>query len=533
MFEYQNGIRTFVQLNERSNVRITIDNLNLKQSKSQGPDGLHPKVIKECAEELAEPLTKIFETSLREGTLPVAWKSANVTAIFKAGKRSLAENYRPISITPICCRIMEKIVRDEILSHMNSNNLISVYQHGFRKGYSCITQLLESIEDWSDSIDNGMDVDVIYLDFKAAFDKVPYQRLLKKLWGYGIRGNIYNWVKSFLTDRKQRVIVNGVMSGWQSVTSGVPQGSVLGPLLFLIYINDLPEFLNCTVKLFADDTKLYSEIMCNGNELALQDNIYESCNWTNKWQLTFNTKKCKHMHMGNKQEPETYYIKDSVNKVHEIVKVENEKDLGIIFDKKLSFSDHIQTKIKIANRNLGIIFKTFTYMDKEMFRTLYKSLVRPHLEYGSVIWSPRLKKDQIALENVQRRATKLLPALKNVTYKNRLLDLGIPTLEYRRVRADMVQMYKKFHGNDIVDKDKLFVMNTNLNTRGNCMKIFKKRVKTEFRRGMFSQRMVNTWNSLPNNVINSPSINCFKNRLNKFWVGPQYTFKFEATCYRQ
>ena len=164
-----------------------------------------------------------------------------------------------------------------------------------------------------------------------------------------------------------------------------------------------------------------------------------------------------------------------------------------------------------------------------MFKTLYKSLVRPHLEYGSVIWSPRLKKDQIALENVQRRATKLLLALKNLTYKNRLLILGLPTLEYRRVRADMVQMYKIFHDIDIVNKEKLFDMRTESVTRGNNMIFFKKRVKTEFRRCMFSQRVVNTWKSLPNDIINSPSINSFKNRLNKFWVG--LDSKFEASCY--
>ena len=223
----------------------------------------------------------------------------------------------------------------------------------------------ESIEDWSESIDNGNDIDVIYLDFKAAFDKVPYKRLLKKLWGYGIRDKIYSWVQNFLLNRKQRVVINGEMSGWLPVTSGVPQGIVLGPLLFLIYINDLPEIINCTVKLFADDTKLYSEIKNPSDEVSLQDNIFESSNWTNKWQLMFNTKKCKHMHMGKKQQSETYYIKDNSNKISEISQVVNEKDLGVIFDKNLNFSDHIQTKVNLANRNLGIIFKTFSYMDKK------------------------------------------------------------------------------------------------------------------------------------------------------------------------
>ena len=240
---------------ETSTTSITVDKIKknimgLKESKSQGPDELHPRVIKECVEEIAEPLTIIFRKSLDEGILPDVWKSVNVTAIFKAGKRSLAENYRPISITPICCRIMERIIRDEILLHLNTNKLISIHQHGFRKGYSCITQLLESIEDWSDSIDKGNDIDVIYLDFKAAFDKVPYKRLLKKLWGYGIRGCIFSWVENFLTNRKQRVVVNGEVSNW------------------------IPKI----------DTKLYSEIKNRSDETLLQDNIFESSNWTNNTQ---------------------------------------------------------------------------------------------------------------------------------------------------------------------------------------------------------------------------------------------------------
>ncbi len=149
----------------------------IKPSKAQGPDNIHPQIVKECQDEIVGPLTDIFNKSIQEGVLPPIWKTANVTAIFKAGNSTLPENYRPISITPICCRTIEKIIRKHIIKHLTDNNLLSIYQHGFRKGYSCVTQLLESIEDWTEAIDNGKDVDIIYLDFKAAFDKVPHQRL--------------------------------------------------------------------------------------------------------------------------------------------------------------------------------------------------------------------------------------------------------------------------------------------------------------------------------------------------------------------
>ncbi len=166
----------------------------------------------------------IFRKSIEENKLPKIWKTANVTAIFKAGNSTLPENYRPISITPICCRTIEKIIRNKIVEHLTNNNLISIYQHGFRQGYSCVTQLLETIDDWTEAIDNGEDVDVIYLDFKAAFDKVPHQRLLKKIKGYGLDGEVFGWLKDFLSNRKQRVKINGHASSTKSVTSGVPQG---------------------------------------------------------------------------------------------------------------------------------------------------------------------------------------------------------------------------------------------------------------------------------------------------------------------
>ena len=184
------------------------------------------------------------------------WKLANVSAIFKQGEKQKPGNYRPISLTSVPGKIVEKILRDTVIHHMTTNNLFSSAQHGFIKGKFCTTQLSEFLEDVSQALDEGEDVDVIYLDFKKAFDKVPHRRLLAKLQSYGIQGKVLDWIQEFLTERKQRVVINGSESEWSDVTSGIPLGSVIEPTLFLVYINDMPDVIDVLIKLFADDAKV-------------------------------------------------------------------------------------------------------------------------------------------------------------------------------------------------------------------------------------------------------------------------------------
>ena len=296
---------------------------------------------------------------------------------------------------------MERLVRIALVDHMVQNNLFAPEQHGFLTGKSCTTQLLEYMEDITQAIDNGDDVDVIYLDFCKAFDRVPHTRLLRKLHGYGIRGGLYNWIKEFLNNRVQRVVVNGTESDWQDVTSGIPQGSVLGPVLFLIFINDLPDVLEVCVKLFADDTKMYKTIKSQLDRQPVQRSVTSATTWAIDWDMEFNNTKCHHLHIGKHDRGLNYTIEHQGSDCI-ITKVDSEKDLGVTIDKNLNFREHISHKINIANRNVGIISRAFIYLDPEMFKNLYKSLVRPHLEYVTVIWAPMYKKDKIAIENVQR-----------------------------------------------------------------------------------------------------------------------------------
>ena len=484
----------------------------LKPSKSQGPDNLHPKLIKECSHQLLTPLKEIFSKSLAESKIPDIWKRANVTVIHKSGDKTNPENYRPISLTSVACKLMERLIRDKIVDHMTQNNLFSPYQHGFIPGKSCITQLLETLEEITDAMDQGYDVDIIYVDYTKAFDKIPHKRLLKKLWGYGIRGKIYSWIKDFLKNRTQRVVVNGCFSSYERVTSGIPQGSVLGPILFVIYINDLPDVIQVMMRMYADDSKILRRLNTPDHVNQVQVSVNQSVIWASIWQMFYHYKKCHHLHIGNNME-DTAYTMETPNGKVPIEKVQSEKDLGVTFDSKLNFTEHISSKVKKANQIVGLIFKTFTFMDREMFLNLFKSLVRPHLEYATTIWAPIYKKDAIQIENVQRRATRFVSNLKTLSYPESLKTLGLPSLEYRRDRADMIQVYKILNGIDKVDKDLLFTMSHNP-TRGHPLKIFKKRYRLRVRGHFFSNRVVDGWNDLPTEVVTAPSLNAFKSRLN-------------------
>ena len=491
----------------------------LNPQKAQGPDQIPPKVLKEASKELAIPLTKLFKKSIDEGKIPADWKFAEVTAIFKKGNKTDPGNYRPVSLTCICCKILEQFVRDKIVEHMTDNKLYSECQHGFRKSRSCVTQLLEVYDKLTELIDDGKSIDIVYLDFKKAFDSIPHERLLIKMKGYGIKGNTLKWVRSFLTDRKQRVRVGNDYSNKTKVTSGIPQGSILGPVLFTIFINDLPDLIDVNCQVFADDTKIYDDSRKCEN---LQKDLYSMQNWTEKWNLYFNVAKCKVMHVG-KRNPQCEYFMKLEGKNQKIGTCEEEKDLGIIFDKNLSFDNHIASITKKANQMLGVIRRTFTFIDKDIFSKLYKALVRSHLEYGNVIWSPHLKRQSIQIERVQRRATKLVPECREMNYLDRMKYLKLYSLKGRRLRGDLIQTYKIFSGFDDVKHERLFPLAQYGGTRNQGFKIRKRFSRTNIRKYSFSNRVVEHWNALPLEIKNAPSTNAFKNRIDKI---PKLVDKF-------
>ena len=347
---------------------------SLKPNKSCGPDKMHPMVLLQTKDVCVTPLTIIFNKSLSEGVIPTDWKMAQITALHKKGDRSNPNNYRPISLTSVACKVLESIIRDHIEKHMAQHKLFSQHQYGFRSGRSCNSQLLDAMNDWTFAVNNNQDVDIILLDFAKAFDSVSHCRLLSKLKSYGIIGNTLTWIKAFLTDRKQFVQVKNSSSNLSDVLSGVPQGSVLGPTLFLIFINDLPENVKCKVKIFADDTKIYTSVKSDEDISKLQEDLNSLHVWSTTWGLKFNASKCTHVHVGNKFQTNTYYMKDDDGSNTNIKHSTAERDLGVIINDHLSPENHVNEIVAKAYRIIGCIKHSFTFMNKELFIILYKSL---------------------------------------------------------------------------------------------------------------------------------------------------------------
>ena len=491
--------------------------LQLNVNKSCRPGGLHPRLLLELAEIIAQPVATLFNETLKKGVLPTDWKKATIAAIFKKGARNLAENYRPISLTEALCKIMEKLLKNVIVDHLLRENLLSPKQYGFISGRSTVTQLLYYLDECISAVANGGVVDSVYLDFSKAFDTVPHRRLIAKLKAYGIDGEILKWIQEFLQGRTQEVMVNGCRSKADNVISGVPQGTVLGPILFVIYINDLLDNIKSNGLMFADDTKLFRLVSSYDDADALQADISQLEQWADTWQLRFNYDKCHILTLGkfgNIHHAHRYKMSSN-----ELEHVFEEKDLGITIDGELTFGEHISRKVRIANGIVGQIRRSFSFLDCDTFRRIYCAFVRPHLEYGQAAWSPHLAKYTNALENVQIRATKLVDGLGKLDYAERLTRLNLPTLAFRRQRGDMIEIYKHFHTYDKSTLSPSFHPRT-YPSRQHKFQLVERKPK-DGKRGLqynsFYYRCQRVWNKLPSDVVDAEDINAFKNALDAHW----------------
>ena len=491
---------------------------DMKDNKSPGVDGIPPKLLLEIVEQISIPLATVFNLALEEGVVPVEWKEANIIPLFKKGSRSKSENYRPVSLTSVICKLLERLIKDHLVDFLVKNKLINTSQHGFLKARSCLTNMLCFLEDVTKWVDEGSPVDIIYLDFKKAFDKVPHQRLLLKLKAHGIGNSMINWIEKWLIDRRQRVVVDGEVSNWKSVLSGVPQGSVLGPILFLIYINDLDDDITSKVLKFADDTKVFRKIKSDADRQHLQDDLNKLIEWSEKWQMLFNFGKCKCLHTGHGNENAQYTMGGT-----ELNTTVKEKDLGLTISADMKVSEQCGIAAAKANQILGLIRRNIVYKEKELIIPLYKTIVRPHLEYCIQAWRPYRKKDIDMLERVQRRATKMIPKLRNISYEMRLKECGLTTLETRRLRGDQIEVFKILNGYENIDRNIFFTVKEERRTRGHGVALAKKQCRLDIRKFSFSQRIVNEWNKLSADCVGARSVNMFKNKIDIYLRRAGYT----------
>lgn len=379
----------------------------LDSRKSPGPDCLPNGFLKRYADQLSVFLTRIFQTSLASGEVPYDFLVARVKPLFKSGDKLAISNYRPISITSSCCKMLEHVIAGFIHEFLAERNILSPYQHGFRKKMSTVTQLVTTVHHFSAALDESGQVEVVFLDFSKAFDKVPHDKLLYKLEFIGLPDCILNWIRAYLSNRKQYVDINGCFSHSLAVTSGVPQGSVLGPLLFLLYINDLvsviPEAVS--VRLFADDCIVFREIRSPDDCVVLQESLFQIERWCEEWGMMLNAAKCAFLRITRKKVffRSHYFLQNTA-----ITDVAEYKYLGITLNSTLTWSSHVSRICSAAFTKLCFLRRKLRHAPSHVKLLAYNTFVRAKLEYASVVWDPPLKKDIYMLELVQRKAVRFI-----------------------------------------------------------------------------------------------------------------------------
>ena len=399
--------------------------------------------------------------------------------------------------------------------------------------HSTSSNLLESTRDWSIALNSKKTVDIAYIDYRLAFDSVVHSKLLAKLQSFGIADNLLAWLAAFLSNRTQRVCIENCLSSIITVTSGIIQGSVLGPILFILYVNDLSDFMdppNVKLILFADDLKLYSSLDLNCTphtvSLALQSAIDHICDWSRKWQLTINASKCNFLRLGPRplsSAPQLYSIEGNV------MHFDNEtRDLGLTIDNKLSYINHITSIVNKAMQRTGMLFKGFVIRDPIFLRKAFITYVRPLVEYCTIIWNPTLKKYIDLLENVQRKFTKRIPSIQSTSYLERLEFLKLESLELRRLHFDLIYYYKILHNLTPHDPNVFFTFhNPPASVRCASPILVRPTKGSTLYFSSFSYRSINAYNFLPNELKEINSLPAFIKRLKQI----DLTSFLNGSCY--
>ena len=413
----------------------------LSNTSASGPDGLAAIFLKRCKNSISKPLYGLWRDCLDLGITPTKLKEAHIIPIHKGGHQGVASNYRPIALTSHLIKVFEKVMRNKLVDFFEENELFNNSQHGFRIGRSCLSQLLAHHDKILSLLERGLNVDTVYLDFSKAFDKVDHRIVLKKLSLLGIRGKILSWLKSFLSSRTQKVMVNGVLSEPSPVTSGVPQGSVIGPLLFLILIGDIDGgIISSFLSSFADDTRLSKGVSGVRDASSLQTDLETVYQWADDNNMLFNNSKFELLRYGydttlkmttNYTGPDGSIITDK----------EHIRDLGVTLSSDGSFKEHITRTCQSARNMCSWILRTFRSRSPELMLTTWKSLVLPILDYCSQLWSP-LKKGEIQqIEEIQKSFTRKISTYSHKDYWNRLKTFRLYSLQRRRERYRIIYIH--------------------------------------------------------------------------------------------
>ena len=490
---------------------------SLDSNKAHGWDNISIRMIKIGGVSLVKPLYSIFRFSADSSVFPSQWKKGNVVPVFKKGDKSIAKNYRPVSLLPVFGKLFEKCIYDALYSHFTEHNLFSPCQSGFREGDSCVSQLLSITHDIYKGLEATPPLDTrgVFLDISKAFDRVWHDGLVFKLRSYGVTGSFLSLLRHFLTDRFQRVVLNGQNSEWMKIEAGVPQGSILGPLLFLIYINDLPGNLECKPKIFADDTSLFSlvedqQVSCD----QLNGDLIKISEWAHQWKMSFNPDP-------SKQAVEVYFTVRLLPRNAPVISFNNtditsseyQKHLGIVLDSKLSFDRHLGEKISKANKGIGLINRLRRYVPRSSLLTLYKAYIRPHLDYADIIYDcPGNATFIQKLETIQYNACLAITGCFRGTSQEKLYrELGLETLSNRRFGRRMVFFYKivnRLTPNYLHDYlPAALVAPVNLRARN---AFYPPDIHTERFRNTFFPFCISQWNILDSRIRDLPSVSSFK-----------------------